>query len=330
MVPIDSQADPSEAGRRPKVDTVPISADAAEIRRRLEERGVLMDAARKYEHLPNGAAVVLQRRRHDGAASSSVSVEPPALDGRGALIDGGRSTIPEIPDGATGSAGQDDTAEMVRYRLAVTDLFVEKAQFHLERRADRYERFGNWMYLAAIALFICGAVLAVCRMLEHDGMDPQFSRDAALAVAPLSGPVRSAAIVLESPGSAHQAWIDLLLRFVLAFTAYGFIVLAAVALVRGARACLDQRERLLAKRHSLRQGRLYLHLTGGNVTIAEMERAFNWNHEQVNAFTEMLTDAKAPWGMVLGEVVKAAPELVKAGVTAAKDSTDRKDEKKPG
>ncbi|HTN84795.1 MAG TPA: hypothetical protein VL242_13940, partial [Sorangium sp.] len=89
-------------------------------------------------------------------------------------------------------------------------------------------------------------------------------------------------------------------------------------LTRGARACLDQRERLLAKRHSLRQGRLFLHLMGGHVTIDEMERAFNWNHTQLNAFTHMLSDTKAPLATVGEELVKITPELVKTGVTAAR------------
>ena len=87
--------------------------------------------------------------------------------------------------------------------------------------------------------------------------------------------------------------------------------------MRGARACLDQRERLLTKRHSLRQGRLYLHLTGGRVTVEDMARAFNWNHEQPNAFTDMPTDTKAPWGNVVEEIIKIVPELVKTGVDAA-------------
>ncbi len=101
-----------------------------------------------------------------------------------------------------------------------------------------------------------------------------------------------------------------------AFTAYGFIVLAAVACARGAPGCLDQRERLLTKRHSLRQGRLYLHLRGGCVSIEDMERAFHWNHQQYNAFTHLATEASAPFGAILQDLVKVLPELVKTAAAA--------------
>ena len=38
----------------------------------------------------------------------------------------------------------------------------------------------------------------------------------------------------------------------------------------------------------------------------------------------MPTDAKAPWGNVLEQVVKIAPELVKAGATTAREATEKK------
>jgi hypothetical protein len=216
-----------------------------------------------------------------------------------------------------------DVGDAVNYRLAVTDLFVEKAQFHLERRADRYEWLGFIMYGLAVAIFVIGAFIAVSRMLQHDKTPPLAAAAPAKPAAATSAQPTVAAPAQPAVVDNTQRWIDLLLRFILAFTGYGFIVLTAVALARGARACLDQRERLLAKRHSLRQGRLYLHLTGGHVTIEEMERAFNWNHEQHNAFTHMPTDTKAPWGTVVGEIVKITPELVKAGVALAKESAEK-------
>ena len=181
----------------------------------------------------------------------------------------------------------------VQYRLAMTDVFVEKAQLHLEIRAASYKKWGYFMYFMTIVLFLVSTVLSVGRMLNLLGS---------------TNPI---------PSSGHP-WIDLLTKFILAFTAYGFVVITAVALARGARSCLDQRERLLSKRHSLRQGRLYVHLTGGNLTIAEMERAFDWNHSQSNAFTDMQVDTKAPWGSLAGEAVRAVPEIVKAGADAAK------------
>ena len=100
-------------------------------------------------------------------------------------------------------------------------------------------------------------------------------------------------------------------HFISAFTFYGFIVIAAVGLWRVGRAMLDQAERLLGKRHALRQGRLFLHLQNKDLTIENMEKAFNWNMSDLNAFSHMLTEAKAPWGSILAEVIKASADVTK-------------------
>ena len=258
------------------------------ITRRLQNRRQLMEEASNIG-LSEGAGVILQTRASEAGIENDKK-----------SFNAGPSDRPTAKD----------ICDAVNYRLAITDLFVEKAQYHLESRAKRYRNLGFVMYALAVSIFAAGAALAVWRMLESD----QVMRAAQAAVTPPT-------LVMEY---STQAWIDFLRRFVLAFTGYGFIVLTAVALVRGARACLDQRERLLTKRHSLRQGRLYLHLTGGHVTIDEMERAFNWNHEQYNAFTNMPTDTKAPWGSVVEEIVKITPELVKAGVTVAREASEKR------
>ncbi|WP_321532511.1 hypothetical protein [uncultured Desulfuromonas sp.] len=243
--------------------------DAKEIETRLQERKTLMQNANNRSFIKENSkevSVILQFRDNDKNKKTE------DLIGSGNL--------------------NKHIHTAVTYRLSTADLFVEKAQYHLEERAKGYKWWGFSMYSAAAVLFLTGIYLSWQRMDKYE-IDT----------------------ILSLP--TDILWIDLLTKFVLAFTAYGFIVLTAVALSRIARACLDQRERLLSKRHSLRQGRLYIHLTGGNVTIDEIERAFNWNHDQINAFTNMPTDAKAPWGNVLGEIAKIAPELVKVGTDAA-------------
>jgi len=228
-----------------------------------------------------------------------------------------------------------DVLEAVEYRLSITDLFVEKAQYHLEKRAKRYKWLGYAMYLLALLLLATGTRIAYNRM-PNGASHSEASFNIKVNLQPdlfnlLNNPASlttpaSAVTLVQTPAAFSKDGgksyisseiIGLFERFIKAFTAYGFIVLTAVALIRGARACLDQQERLLSKRHSLRQGRLYLHLSGGSVTINDLERAFNWNHEQHNAFTNMPTDAKAPWGNVLDEIIKIVPELVKTGVNAA-------------
>ncbi len=272
-----------------KEEQEPLNIETQVIIDRLIDRNLLLDTARKKElRLSAGASVVLQANKSmaTNQETGKVTENAPAKPG--------------------------DILEAVQYRLAITDLFVEKAQYHLEDRARRYKRLGYTLFAIAIVLFIFGAISAGYRMMDFDQKREAESKQQVTTPKVLVPPSAPASILSQSP--IQKTWIDLLHGFIVAFTAYGFIVLTAVALTRGARACLDQRERLLAKRHSLRQGRLYLHLSGGNVTIEDMERAFNWNHEQHNAFTNMPTDAKAPWGNVVEEIIKIVPELVKANL----------------
>ena len=305
------------------------------ILKNLEDRSVLLKKARDNElEISAVAAVILQTNERND----------PTKDINNAT---GLST-----------ENSEEVLEAVEYRLAITDLFVEKAQYHLEDRAGRYKKLGYLLYSLAILMFASGAAIACYRMFHPENKPIIETRQqsvlpkilATTSVLPVvlvpnqppaagqwvasqvpitasvpatvgDNPQPATAILAHAP--VQRTWIDLLYNFIANFTAYGFIVLTAVVLTRGARACLDQRERLLAKRHSLRQGRLYLHLSGGRVTINDMEHAFNWNHEQQNAFTNMSTDAKAPWGNVIEEIIRIVPELVKTGVVAAEKGKTR-------
>jgi hypothetical protein len=107
------------------------------------------------------------------------------------------------------------------------------------------------------------------------------------------------------------------------FTAYGMAVLVAVMLWRYGKAMLDQCERIMERRHALRQGRLFVHLNDGHLDIDEMEKAFNWNQSQSNAFAHLKDDAQAPWGAVAKELARSVPELVKAGIRATAKEEDK-------
>jgi hypothetical protein len=112
-------------------------------------------------------------------------------------------------------------------------------------------------------------------------------------------------------GDSDRAWA-FASHFVSSFTFYGFVVLLAVTAWRFGKAMLDQSERLYEKRHAVRQGRLYVHLKDGKLNIEELEKAFLWNVSQPNAFSDISTDAKAPWGSVVNDSLKAVPEIVRA------------------
>ncbi len=193
------------------------------------------------------------------------------------------------------AASAEEIAAATKYRLIATDTFVEKAQFHLGDRADLYRNFGVALFIICLGMLGLGAWIAISSYLE--------------------------------PAPAPTGWLAFTYRFTVAFTAYGLLVAAAAAAGKGAKACFDQSERLLAKRHALRHGRLFLHLRGGLATSSQMKEAFDWNHFQPNAFTHLNMDAKAPWGNVVEEIIKIVPELVKTGVEAA-SKPERKPEEK--
>lgn len=171
------------------------------------------------------------------------------------------------------------------YRHAITDLFVEKALTYLEDKADNYSRYGILAYSLGLTTIVGGISIAAFQYFTFTGI----------------------------PTVSGQHWSEITMRFILGFTFYGFIVVAAVGLWRFGRAMLDQAERLLERRHALRQGRLFVHLHDGKMGIEDMEKAFNWNVSQPNAFSDMSTEAKAPWGTVLGEAIRASADVVKAG-----------------
>jgi len=110
--------------------------------------------------------------------------------------------------------------------------------------------------------------------------------------------------------------------FIKAFTFYGLLITLSVFSYRMTKAFFDQAERIKDRRHALRQGRLFVHLNGGRLTIHELEKAFNWNVSQPNAFANINTEAQAPWGNVVKELTRTIRETAKAGMKAARKAED--------
>lgn len=185
------------------------------------------------------------------------------------------------------------------YRLAATDLFVEKAISYLEKDAASYIVMGTGLFILAL-IIVCGGVVASGILMFFE--IPKIRTDN----------IYSMILFGREIVSVNQdSWIAFARTFTKAFTFYGFIVLLAVLCIRLGKALLDQAERLRERRHSLRQGRLYIHLSNGEVTIEELEKAFDWNVSKGNAFGNIPTEASAPWGSVIKEALKAIPEAFK-------------------
>lgn len=235
------------------------------------------------------------------------------------------------------------------YRLAVTDLFVEKALGYLEKHAGPFAFWGKILHGIAIVIVLLGAVCAFMQMFGISPGDIISCPDSSKGSQALKPPLADISYLyaLSSPDKAEiyrhhidknnrtdlqkltenstltfeqkavisgqaRFWEYGIIAFTRAFTAYGMLVLIAVALWRFGKAMLDQSERLMERRHALRQGRLFVHLNDGQLTIDEMEKAFNWNVTQSNAFADLPTDAQAPWGTVAKETLRATPEIIKA------------------
>lgn len=233
------------------------------------------------------------------------------------------------------------TDRSLPYRLAVADLFVERALEYLGGRAWEYKLWGTLAYGFGVFVVVVGATFSGYGYLKNNEMADLKNNEVAifLSAIELKGqPVTQARIEgsaptndstkpasatdknpankgvdLRKPELETMMWLEFLNRFVKAFTFYGFLVLLAVSAWRVGKACLDQSERLYGKRHALRQGRLFIHLSNGKVSIEELETAFNWNVTQENAFSDISTDAKAPWGTVVTDALKTVPDMIRAG-----------------
>lgn len=190
------------------------------------------------------------------------------------------------------------------YHLAVTDLFVEKAIEYLDRQANRYRLWGITANIAALIVISAGAGFAGMAYLNEA---PRQADPIAVAVTKLAEAIAQTKGVSTGPSA-----FEFFRTFLIGFTFFGMVVLLAVGLRRFGRAMLDQSERLAERRHALRQGRLFVHLNDGILTVDEMERIFNWNAAGANAFGSMQTEDQAPSGAVLRELAHQAPKMVEA------------------
>lgn len=179
------------------------------------------------------------------------------------------------------------------YNLAVTDLFVEKALAYLNRKAKTYNRQGFLLFTLALIAITIATCFAFYNLQPHT----------------LDG-----SILPEESFRGER----LTTSFIKSFTFYGLIITIAVYACRLGKSLFDQAERIKDKRHALRQGRLFVHLNGGKLTIEELDKAFNWNTSPENAFFHFNPEAQAPWGNMLKEMMITIRETAKSCMDLAK------------
>lgn len=267
------------------------------------------DASKTYVPRKRRIAIAAAKEPVAPARDPLTNMPPGTATGTGPKPDSSNKNGPGSSPYFFNEFEYDDTSERSNrtYRLAATDLFVEKAIAYLERDSVTYIRRGTLLFGSALFAIGLGCAASAAAFL-YDIL--KSSSPKGLSVSIFDNPLLSIRTV---------SWMDFSSAFVKAFTFYGFIVLFAVFCVRLGKALMDQAERLRERRHSLRQGRLYIHLSNGEVTIEELEKAFDWNVSKGNAFGSIPTEASAPWGSVIKEALKAIPEIFKKARGAVKD-----------
>jgi len=179
------------------------------------------------------------------------------------------------------------------YNLAVTDLFVEKALAYLNRKARAYSRQGFLLFTISFITIITTTLFALFNFKFND----------TAAGFPPNNDIINHYVFLQT---------------IKGITFYGLAILIAVFTARMGKSLFDQSERIKDRRHSLRQGRLFVHLNGGMVTIDELERAFNWNSTQENAFHQFNPEAQAPVGNLFKEMLTTLKEVTKSSIEGVK------------
>lgn len=155
-------------------------------------------------------------------------------------------------------------------RLAATDLFVEKAQSHLTRRAIYYYRTAYFfIFVLVIWLIVTAAILW--------RLDPA---------------VYIFAFLFEPTWQAFLVWM------MRSATVAGILLAGIYLIVSLIRAFLHEATVLLHRRHALRFGRLFIYLKFSGdesevnnringMSVNDLEEAFGWNIQPSSAFKDI-------------------------------------------
>ena len=173
------------------------------------------------------------------------------------------------------------------FRLAATDVFVEKAQRLLSHRAQ--------------ILMFAGTITAAISVL---GM---------IAVAWWIG---------ENGLIRHTPPRELLAITILKSSSAGALITAAFyLLVSLTRALLHEGTTLYARRHSLRFGRLYVYLNDGDIKFKDLKDAFQWNAEYKSAFKDI--NSGKVGDSLLKSLISSPKELAKFLAKSQKKYIDK-------
>jgi len=188
---------------------------------------------------------------------------------------------------------------LANLEMSSTDVFLEKAQYHLTERALRFQ------FYAQLAIAI-GALILLAAFLYYEYYRP--IDDIETQVATWANPYVGLTIYLTRSAT------------VAALFAFSIVMCFSFA-----RAFFHESTILLNRRHSLRFGRLYVYLKLGGIqipselsearkalSVIELQEAFGWNRETSTAFKEIKTElnVEGPAGRVMAMVEKSIEKIV--------------------
>lgn len=194
--------------------------------------------------------------------------------------------------------GVTGVSELEAKNLVLTDLFVQKDVSILEKRAKLFIMLGFFLYVIALVTFAFAAFVAFVKVMT-----------------------KSSEHIINIKDSFYLVdWSVPVQGFIISFTFYGLLILLGVTAWKQAKAYFDQAERLYSKRRINRFLRLYIHINNAKMTLDEMKDILALS-ESRNAFTDIKTEAKAPWGNVINDLIKSNTEIVKSMTQNTKDLT---------
>jgi hypothetical protein len=183
----------------------------------------------------------------------------------------------------------------VRFRLAATDAFVEKAQFRLGVRSRVLTATGVMTSGLALILLLAAALTV------YLGEVPDVSNGYELTV-----------FILKS------------------LTVGGFVGGSAYFLVALSKALFHEATVLVTRRHSLRFGRLAVYLHDGQLDNEDLMKAFRWSDEVGSAFLDLRPENVKGGAIKLVEqippIVEAAAKLATAARGAGQAPKAEKDQ----
>jgi len=181
------------------------------------------------------------------------------------------------------------------WQLATIDVFVEKAQYFLTTRINQNERLAHGTTVATLAVMLVAIIFG----LSVFDLSPFFQSFVHVPDPPAVNVANN-----QNSGSKSTDWETLLFVFLGNTTLLGLLLGIAYFFASLTRAFLHEATILKNRRHSVRLGRLVLHMKVSSarspehlaeiiaaLNINDLEQAFGWNLDTSTAFKDINPEA---------------------------------------